>query len=201
MVISVKFSGPSFRQRIDLADTSRRQGEVPYTPHPSSRAFATIALLLFLLSPPGFSAFSAIASVVTASCHFDRHSRRRFRDPFRAAAGSALARTSSLRSGWDLPDGSTLIIIHPRARIMTGCWISSWTFVSFDGVIGGSESLLTSRVNRQSFTSSCLTVDKRVLMKRESVKFVYIILFFFPRKSNSCSALDNEINKFNRNYC
>lgn len=51
--------------------TSRRQGEAPYyTPHPTPpRALRHCLLhLLFLLSPSGSSAFSAIV-VVTAFCH------------------------------------------------------------------------------------------------------------------------------------
>lgn len=54
--------------------TSRRQGEAPYyTPHPPLPLGLHRCLhhLLFLLSPPGFSAFSAIA-IVTTSCHLGR---------------------------------------------------------------------------------------------------------------------------------
>lgn len=55
--------------------TSRRQGEAQYyTPHPLPPPLTPhrcLHRLLFLLSPPGFSAFSAIA-VVTTSCRLGR---------------------------------------------------------------------------------------------------------------------------------
>lgn len=76
--------------------TSRRQGEAQYyTPHPLPPPLTPhrcLHRLLFLLSPPGFSAFSAIA-VVTTSCRLGR-----FCDPgsfSRKVAHFAPALTSS----------------------------------------------------------------------------------------------------------
>lgn len=98
--------------------TSRRQGEAPYyTPHstPPRALRHRLLHLLFLLSPSGSSASSAIV-VVTAFCHLSRLSSPipRSLNPPRAAARSASARTSSPQ-GWDLSDGSTLIVILSRA--------------------------------------------------------------------------------------
>lgn len=96
--------------------TSRRQGEEApyYTPHPiPPRALRHRLLhLLFLLSLSGSSAFSAIV-VVTAFCHLGRLSSPRSLNAPRAAARSAPAR-ASFPQGWDLSDGSTLIVILSR---------------------------------------------------------------------------------------
>lgn len=125
VVIPVKFSRPTF------PPTNRSGGQVDgkerpyYTPHPPLplALHRCLCRLLFLLSPPGFSAFSAIA-VVTTSYHLGRLSSPILRSWILLvqAAHFAPALTSSsewLRPGrWQHP----YRYLSTRILTATGCW-------------------------------------------------------------------------------
>lgn len=102
--------------------TSRRQGEAPYyTPHPPLPLplHRCLHRLLFLLSPPGFSAFSAIA-VVTTSCRLGRLSSR-FCDPeFSSCKLHTLRLLHFLRGGWPWQMAAPLSLSFTRILTATG---------------------------------------------------------------------------------